>query len=86
MMMWPNKKIPVFMVTLPYLDILNLELFQVFWKRYNFHKKNSRKNPIPTLPKFFRPVIQNTLIFLFNYSLDPDQVGQNLGMIWIQSV
>ena len=32
-----NTKIPVFRITLPYLDLLVLpRIFQVLWKKYNF--------------------------------------------------
>ena len=79
----PNKKIPVFMVTRPYLDLLvkpgiyfmysgiNIILcilkgelpFKMHEIIFFCWKNIIRKIYMPTLPKIFRPVIRNTLIF-----------------------
>ena len=34
--MRPNKKVPVFRVTRPYLNFPNLDFFQLLWKKCNF--------------------------------------------------
>ena len=40
-------------------------------KLYFFRKKKSKKLCVPILPKIFRPVTLNTLIFLFGLYNDP---------------
>ena len=66
----------MFTVTQPYLDLLVKPriFFQVFWKLYSFmhferhfcHKKEQKK----CVPKAFRHVTLNTLIFLLGLSED----------------
>ena len=46
---------------------------------YFFQKKNNKKKCVPTLPKIFRPVTQNTLIFLFGlYKTSKKEVTNHL--------
>ena len=59
-----NKKMPVFRVTLPYLNFLLKPIFfQVVWKIYNFSEKKNKTIYEPTLTKMFRPVTLNTTFF-----------------------
>ena len=68
-LMWPNKNIPVFRVTRPYLNLLvKPRFFQAFWKKIIILcilKGIPEKKNVPTLPKIFRPVTRNAHIFLF---------------------